>query len=48
LFGYEFYNVKTQGGTTVFLITKKKFRRPIEVEIKKVFRINNYTFIDRG
>lgn len=48
IFQYEFYNIKTVAGTTIFLITKKKFRKPAEVEIEKVFRINNYTFIDRG
>lgn len=48
LYGYEFYNVKTQKGTTVFLISRKKYRNPVEVEIEKAYRINNYTFIERG
>lgn len=48
LYGYEFYNVKTQKGTTVFLISRKKYRNPEDVEIEKAYRINNYTFIERG
>lgn len=48
LFGYEFYNVKTLKGTTVFLISRVKYRNPDEIEIERVYRINNYTFIERG
>ncbi len=47
LFGFEFYNVKTLKGTTVFLISRNNYRYPGEVEIEKAFRINNYTFIER-
>jgi hypothetical protein len=48
LFGFEFYNIKTKKGTTVFLISRKQYRNPDEVIIKTSYRINNYTFIERG
>lgn len=48
LFGYEFYNIKTQNGTTLFLISRKKYRNSVDVEIKEAYRINNYTFIEGG
>lgn len=48
LFGYEFYNIKTNNGTAIFLISSKKYKRPDEIEISTAYRINNYTFIERG
>ena len=48
IFGYEFYNITTRNGTTIFLITKKKFKKTDEVIIPIVFRINDYTFFERG
>lgn len=48
IFNYEFYNVKTRNGTAVFLISRQKYKKPDEVVISTVFRINNYTFIERG
>lgn len=47
IFGYEFYNVKTNNGTVIFLISRHKYRMPSDVEISKTYRINNYTFIER-
>lgn len=47
LFGYEFYNVKTRNGVTLFLISHRKYKRSCDIEIEQVFRINNYTFIER-
>lgn len=46
IFGFEFYNVTTKNGTTIFLITKKKFKKTDEVIMPMVFRINDYTFIE--
>ena len=46
LFGYEFYNVKTKAGATIFLISKEKYKIPSEVQTSRAARINNYTFID--
>jgi hypothetical protein len=48
LFGYEFYNIKTTNGTTIFLISRHKYKRPNEIKIPSANRINNYTFIERG
>ena len=48
LFGFEFYNIKTKNGTTIFLISKCKYKKPDEIDIAKAYRINNYTFIERG
>lgn len=47
LFKFDFYNIKTVEGAAIFLISKKKYKLPSEIEIKKAFRINNYTFIER-
>jgi len=48
LFGFEFYNIQTKKGASIFLISKKKYKTPDEVVIKISYRINNYTFIERG
>jgi hypothetical protein len=48
LYSFEFYNIKNQKGSTIFLISRKKYRNPDEVEIEKAYRINNYTYIERG
>ncbi len=47
LFGFEFYNIKTKGGTAIFLISRYKYKKPDEINIPKAYRINNYTFIER-
>lgn len=48
LYGYEFYNISTSSRVTLFLISRENFRAPKDVVIDKVFRINDYTLIDRG
>lgn len=47
IFGYEFYNIKTNNGAAIFLISREKYRKPDEIEIPKANRINNYTFLER-
>lgn len=47
IFGYEFYNIKTVSGTTIFLISKERYKRPNAVSIPSARRINDYTFIER-
>lgn len=47
VFRYEFYNITTQNGTAIFLISRDKYKRPDDVVITTAFRINNYTFIER-
>lgn len=48
IFGYEFYNITTKNGTAIFLISRHKYKKPDEVNIPAAYRINNYTFIERG
>lgn len=48
LYGYEFYNITTKNGTAIFLISRYKYKRPDEIQIPAAYRINNYTFIERG
>lgn len=48
IFGYEFYNITTKNGTAIFLISRHKYKKPDEIVISTAFRINNYTFIERG
>lgn len=46
IFGYEFYNVRTVSGTTIFLISRKRYKNPSLVEISSALRINDYTFVE--
>ena len=48
VFRFEFYNIVTSDGASVFLITRKKYKLPADVVIDKAYRINNYTFIEKG
>ncbi|OJA04983.1 hypothetical protein [Halomonas sp. QHL1] len=48
LYGFEFYNITTRNGAAVFLISRGRYKTPGEVLVNKAFRINNYTFIERG
>jgi hypothetical protein len=48
LYGFEFYNIKTKNGAAIFLISRHKYKTPDEIVIDKAYRINNYTFIERG
>ena len=48
LFRFEFYNITTKNGAAIFLITRKKYKTPDEVEIDLAYRINNYTYIEKG
>lgn len=48
IFGYEFYNITTKKGTAVFLISREHYKSPSDIEISAAYRINNYTFIERG
>lgn len=48
LFGFNFYNIKDKFGKTVFLITKDKIKSPSEYFCDKSYRINDFTFIEKG
>jgi hypothetical protein len=46
IFGFNFYNVTTNRGTVIFLVSKKKFRQPADIAIPEARRINGYTFLE--
>lgn len=48
LFGFEFYNIKTKNGAAIFLITSKAYKTPDEIKIDVAYRINNFTYIEKG
>jgi hypothetical protein len=48
LFGFEFYNITTKNGAAIFLISRQQFKTPGDINISTAYRINNYTFIERG
>lgn len=48
LYGYEFYNITTTRRASIFLISRTKYKLPTDVVIAKAFRINDYTFIEKG
>ena len=48
LFGFEFYNIKTMSGAGIFLISRNGYKTPSDIVIDRAYRINNYTFIERG
>lgn len=48
VFGYEFYNINTKSGATIFLISRERYKNPSNVVIKSARRINDYTFIERS
>ena len=47
VFRYNFYNLTTKNGATIFLISKNEFKNPKNIEIE-TRKINNYTFIEEG
>lgn len=47
VFRYEFYNIKTKTGASIFLISPYRYKVPQDVVVPVAFRINNYTFIER-
>jgi len=48
LFRFEFYNITTTNAVAIFLISRKHYKTPADIEIKTAHRINNYTYIERG
>lgn len=48
LYGFEFYNITTKNGAAIFLISRQCYKTPTEIDITAAYRINNYTFIERG
>ncbi len=48
LFGFDFYNITTKNGARIFLISRQQFKTPADVDVQTAYRINNFTFIERG
>jgi len=47
LFRFEFYNITTRNGAAIFLISKNHYKKPDDVILSNVYRINNYTYIEK-
>lgn len=47
IWGYKFYYLTTNKNVKIFVITKKEFRNPKEIELVDLRRINDFTFIDK-
>jgi len=48
LYNFKFYNITTKNGSVIFLISRDCYKIPKNVEIEKVYRINDFTYIERG
>ncbi len=48
VFRFEFYNIVTSSGASIFLISRNRYKLPSDVVIKEANRINNYTFIEKA
>lgn len=47
IIGYKFYNIKTQNGASIFLISSHRYKTPHEIAIPITYRINDYTFLEK-
>ncbi|UDW83460.1 hypothetical protein K7G91_001822 [Pasteurella canis] len=47
MFGYTFYNIKTKSGLSILLISKSKYKIAKDICSEKVYRINDFTFINK-
>ena len=43
---YQFYYLTTSNGVKVFIITKKSLKDPSKIDLPRLKRINDFTFID--
>ena len=48
VFGFDFYNVKTVNGASIFLISRSSYKTPRDVRVEKAFSINDFTFLEVG
>lgn len=47
LIGFHFYYLTTTNRTKIFLITRKSLKNPDNIDLPRLKRINNFTFIDK-
>lgn len=45
--GYKFYKIRTEKGITLLLISKGEFRKTSDIKLDLVYRINDFTFINK-
>lgn len=45
--GYKFYHIHTKNGLTLLLISKELFKKSSEIDVGKVYRVNDFTFIHK-
>jgi len=46
IFRYQFYYLTTIHRSKIFIITRKSLKKPIDIDLTNLKRINNFTFID--
>lgn len=44
--GYRFYKIVTSSGGTVILISKNEYLTPLDVKVKRAYRITNLTYVE--
>ena len=47
LYRYHFYYLTTSNRVKIFVITRKILKKPSSINLQKLKRINNFTFIDK-
>ena len=47
LYRYHFYYLTTGNRVKIFVITRKTLKNPSNIDLQKLKRINNFTFIDK-
>lgn len=47
LYGFEFYNITTRSGASIFLISKQRYKVPFDIAMPTARRINDYTFMEK-
>jgi len=47
LFKYQFYYITTSNKVKVFVITRKSLKKPSKIDLPKLKRINDFTFVDK-
>lgn len=46
VFGFKGYKIVSKNGMITYLFSKKNYKRPLEVEIPKVYRLTNLTYVE--
>lgn len=46
VFGFKGYKIVSKNGMITYLFSKNNYKRPLEVEISKVYRLTNLTYVE--